>query len=159
MPRGMKEARIIDNAKVIAEEEVDKVRQLVKPAKVDRRQLHGGLPLSSKHLAKLYHKLLELDKKKGKVAAKRKETKALVQRKAQSKTNTRKVIQQDDVEEVNTSSSDNEESESSSDEEMVDSQSYQATYQFSLLSSYFSLLVKLTTGVTILFSSGDTCSR
>jgi len=102
---------------------------------------------------------MELDKKKVEAAAKRKETKALVQRKAQSKTNTRKVIHQDDAEEVNTSSSDDEESESSSDEKMVDSQPYQTTYKVSLLFSYFSLLVKLTTGVTILFSSGDTCSR
>jgi hypothetical protein len=32
----IKEACIIDSARVIAEEEVDKVRQLAKPAKADR---------------------------------------------------------------------------------------------------------------------------
>jgi len=145
LTRCIKEARIIDAARVIAEEGVDKVRQVVKPAKTDRRQLRGGLLLSSKHLAKLYQKRMELDKKKVEAPAKCKETKALVQRKAQSKTNTRKMIQQDEGEEVNTSSSDDKESESISDEEMVDSQPYQVTYKISLLFSYFSLLVKLTT--------------
>jgi len=145
LTRCMKEAHIIDAARVIAQEEVDKVRQLVKPAKADRQQLCGGLLLSSKHLAKLYHKPIALDKKKVQAAAKCKETKAVVRRKAQSKTNTRKVIHQDDVEEVNTSCSDDQESESSSDEEMVDSPPYQATYKIRLPCRYFSLLVKLTT--------------
>jgi len=57
-------ARGINAAGVIAEEEVATVHQLAKPAKADRRQLPGGLLLSSKHLAKLYHKCMELDKKK-----------------------------------------------------------------------------------------------
>ena len=96
-------------------------------------------------MAKLYQKRIELDKKKIEAAAKCKKTKALGWRKAQSKSNTKKVIHQHDAEEVNTSSSDDEESESSSDEEMVDSQLYQVTYKVSLLFSYFSLLVKLTT--------------
>jgi len=126
LTRCMKEAHIIDAGRVFAEEEVEKVHQIVKPAKADRRQLRGGLLLSSKHLAKWYHKCMELDKKKVEAAAKRKETKALVRRKAQSKTNTGNVIHQDDAKEVNTSSSDNEESESCSDEEIVDSQTYQA---------------------------------
>ena len=122
----MKEACIIDAATVIAKEDIDKVHQLVKPAKADRRQLCGGLQLCFEHLAKLYHKRGELDKKMVEAAAERKETKASVRRKAQSKTNTGNVIHQDDAKEVNTSSSDNEESESCSDEEIVDSQTYQA---------------------------------
>jgi hypothetical protein len=87
---------------------------------------------------------MELDKKKADAAAKCK-TKALVQRKAQSKTNQRKVIHLDDAKEVNTSSSEGEASESSSDEEMVDFQPYQATHKLSLRFGYFSLSAKLMT--------------
>ena len=145
MTKCMKEVPIIDDTRVIAEEEVYKVRQVVKPAKADRRQLRGGLLVGSKHLAKLYRKCMELEKKKVEAVPKRKETKALVPRKGQSKTNTRKLIHQDDAKEVNTSSSDDEESESSSDAEMGDSQPYQVTYKVRRLFSSFSLLVKLTT--------------
>ncbi|KAG0642234.1 hypothetical protein HOY80DRAFT_1037257 [Tuber brumale] len=112
----IKEARIIRAARVIGEAEVNKVCQLAKPAKADRLQLRGGLLLSSKHLGKLYHKHMKLDKKKAAAVAKHKETKALAERKVLSKTNKRKLIYLDDAKEVNTSSYNDEESESSSDD-------------------------------------------
>jgi len=128
----IKEARTINAAKIIAEEEAALVRQLAKPAKAHRRQLCGGLLLSSKHLAKLYHKHMELDKKKAEAAAKRKETKGQVRRKIQSKTNQRRETSLNYAEGAITSRSDEDDSESTSDEEMVDNQPYQATNKVSI---------------------------
>jgi len=102
---------------------------------------------------------MELDKEKVEAVAKRKETKALVRRKAQSKTNRRKVIHQDDAKEVNTSSSDDVECASSSDAEMGDSQPYQATYKVCRLFTYFALLVKLTTCLQQSSNSHTTTSQ
>jgi len=82
-------------------------------------------------LAKLYHKHMELDKKKAEAAARRKETKVQVRRKIQFKTNQRKKTHLNHAEEAITSSSDEHDSESSSDDEMVDNQQYQATNKVS----------------------------
>ena len=81
----IKQARTINAAKVIAEEEVEKIRQLVKLAKADKIQLRGGLLLSSRHLAELYHKRMALDKRKAEAAAKHQTTKVVAKRKTQSK--------------------------------------------------------------------------
>ena len=129
----IKQARILNAVKVIADEEVTKVRQLVKPAKADRRQLGGGLLLSSKPLAKLYHKRMALDKKKAKASMKRKERKALAKRQTQSKGRKGKRTHVESEEEVMASSTDSEESESDSDEEAVENQLVHSTQKVCIL--------------------------
>ena len=71
LSRCIKQARISEAEKVIAEEEANAAKHLLKPAKADRRQLPGGLLLGSKQLAKLYRKRKEQDKKKLEAAEKR----------------------------------------------------------------------------------------
>jgi len=129
----IKQARILNAARVIADKEVTKVRQLVKPAKADRRQLGGGLLLSSKHLAKLYHKRMALDKKKAEASMKRKERKALAKRQTQSKGRKGKRTHVESEEEAMASSIDSEESESGSDEEAVENQLVHSTQKVCIL--------------------------
>ena len=116
------QARILDAAKIITEEEVDKERQLAKPANADKRQLCCGLILSSKHLAKLYHNCMQLDKKKAEAATKYKATKvkALTKRKTGTKNRKFKRPWLDSEEAPIESFSKSQYSESSSDEELVD---------------------------------------
>ena len=129
----IKQARILNAARVIADEEVTKVRQLVKPAKADRRQLGGGLLLSSKHLAKLYHKRMALDKKKAEASMKRKVTKALAKRQTQSKGRKGRRTHVESDEGAMASSIDSEESESGSDEEAVENQLVYSTQKVCIL--------------------------
>ena len=71
LSRCIKQARLFDAEKTMAEEETNAAKHLLKPAKADRGKLPGGLLLGSKQLAKLYRKREEQDKKKVEAAQKR----------------------------------------------------------------------------------------
>ena len=71
LSRCIKQARISDPVKTIAEKDANAAKHLLKPAKADCRQLPSGLLLGSKQLAKLYQKREEQDKQKAEAAQKR----------------------------------------------------------------------------------------
>jgi len=93
LSRCINQVRISDTEKVIAEEEANRVKHLLKPAKADHRQHPGRLFLSSKLLAKLYRKCEEQDKKKPAAAEKHQVKRSAWMNRTPASSKKRKVLQ------------------------------------------------------------------